>query len=339
MSDPSQHTPDHDAWDAGGHCNELVMVGDSADVCGYVQPSAKPEPEPLSLRDRREGAVYGALGGAMMGPGGKISYSKLIVDTLEERDLFERDEHHTMAELYRYRLLYNAAAANAWHADGIPVVKSWQHHDGEACFGGGWFIVTAQLPTGQVSNHYKSEDWHLFVVPAVDRAPEWDGHDAAEGERRLRACLEGSPNSSEGRVQELQQDLERISNNLVNSEHRFDPVLGLDEEGCALCGHPMDYPNHRAFERMSSALEGVRRVAERFLRDGGKVDPQSFLESLDEHLAAEDRPPVWSEILLDWAKTLRSPKEDGEDQLGFTMRLVKAEHVAEAAQVLRRSRL
>lgn len=232
MSDPSQHTPDHDAWDAGGHCNELVMVGDSADVCGYVQPSAKPESEPLSLRDRREGAVYGALGGAMMGPGGKISYSKLIVDTLEERDLFER-----------------------------------------------------------------------------------------------------------GRVQELQQDLERVSSNLVHSEHRFDPVMGLDEQGCALCGHPLDYPNHRAFERMGSALEGVRRVAERFLRDGGKVDPQSFLESLDEHLGAQERSPLGSEILLDWAKTLRSPKEDGEDQLGFTMRLVKAEHVSEAAQVLRRSRL
>lgn len=190
MSDPSQHTPDHDAWDAGGHCNELVMVGDSADVCGYVQPSAKPEPEPLSLRDRREGAVYGALGGAMMGPGGKISYSKLIVDTLEERDLFERDEHHTMDELYRYRMLYNAAAVEGWCARGIPVVKSQRHSDGEVWEG--YFIVTAQLPTGQVSNHYKDEDWDYFRVPSVRVAPEWDGHDAAEGECRLRAYLSRS---------------------------------------------------------------------------------------------------------------------------------------------------
>lgn len=34
-------------------------------------------------------------------------------------------------------------------------MKSWRHHDGEKCFGGGWFIVTTRLPTGQVSNHYQ----------------------------------------------------------------------------------------------------------------------------------------------------------------------------------------
>lgn len=34
------------------------------------------------------------------------------------------------------------------------VHKSYRHADGELCFGGGWFIVMANLPTGQVSNHY-----------------------------------------------------------------------------------------------------------------------------------------------------------------------------------------
>lgn len=113
----------------------------------------------------------------------------LVVNALQRADLFERDEHHTMDELYLQRLLYNAAAANAWYADDIPVVKSTRHHDGEECFGGGWFIVTAQLPTGQISNHYRMRDWDLFAVPAVDLAPEWDGHDALEAARRLKAFL------------------------------------------------------------------------------------------------------------------------------------------------------
>lgn len=102
-----------------------------------------------------------------------------------------RDEYHTMAELYEYRMLYNAHAANGWRAVGIPVVKSLRHSDGELCFGGGWFIVTATLPTGQVSNHYENKDWDLFHVPEVDTAPEWDGHTPQCAASRLRAALNG----------------------------------------------------------------------------------------------------------------------------------------------------
>ena len=101
------------------------------------------------------------------------------------------DEYHTLDELYEYRLLYNAAAANNWHREGIPVIKSWRHSDGEKCFGGGWFIVTVQLPTGQISNHYPEDDWHLFDVPVVDCAPQWDGHTPRLASLRLRRYLEG----------------------------------------------------------------------------------------------------------------------------------------------------
>lgn len=108
----------------------------------------------------------------------------------EDRSIHvEADEHHTMRELYEYRLLYNAHAAHGWLAAGIPVVKSWYHHDGEPCFGGGWFIVVGTLPSGQVSNHYKADFWHLFQVPEVDLAPEWDGHTPAEAASRLREAL------------------------------------------------------------------------------------------------------------------------------------------------------
>lgn len=95
------------------------------------------------------------------------------------------DGYHTMDELYRYRMLYNAHAAAAWLANGWPVVKSWKHADGEECFGGGWFIVTATLPTGQVSNHYEAEHWDLFSVPEVDLPPVWDGHTPADAAERI----------------------------------------------------------------------------------------------------------------------------------------------------------
>lgn len=103
------------------------------------------------------------------------------------------DGYHTHNELYEYRMLYNAHAASGWLAAGIPVVKSWRHHDGEECFGGGWFIVTAELPTGQVSNHYQAQHWDLFAVPAVDLPPEWDGHTPADAADRLRAAVSAAP--------------------------------------------------------------------------------------------------------------------------------------------------
>jgi hypothetical protein len=99
------------------------------------------------------------------------------------------DGYHTHNELYEYRLLYHAHAARGWRMAGIPVVKSWHHSDGEPCFGGGWFIVVAQLPMGQVSNHYAAEHWELFAVPEVERPPEYDGHTPADVAERLRADL------------------------------------------------------------------------------------------------------------------------------------------------------
>lgn len=99
------------------------------------------------------------------------------------------DGHHTFAELYYYRMLYNAHAAQGWLAVGLPVVKSWRHSDGELCFGGGWFIVVAMLPTGQVSNHYTAEHWDVFEVPEVEQAPEYDGHTPAIAAARLKTAL------------------------------------------------------------------------------------------------------------------------------------------------------
>jgi hypothetical protein len=99
------------------------------------------------------------------------------------------DGYHTFNELYEFRKAYNAALFNEWAAGGkCSVHKSWRHHDGELCFGGGWFIVVAVLPNGQISNHYEAKDWDLFAVPETERALfEFDGHTSADVIARLKA--------------------------------------------------------------------------------------------------------------------------------------------------------
>ena len=100
------------------------------------------------------------------------------------------DGYHTFDELYNIRMLYNAAFFNELAKDNkYNVHKSKKHSDGEECFGGGWFIVMATLPTGQICNHYKLEDWDLFHCEERDCADICDGHDAKAGAKRLKAFV------------------------------------------------------------------------------------------------------------------------------------------------------
>jgi hypothetical protein len=103
------------------------------------------------------------------------------------------DGYHTFDELYNFRKMYNAAAFNAWTKDGLyNVHKSKRHNDGMECFGGGWFIVMAVLPTGQVSNHYKMEDWDLFQCPEEEIVKfPYDGHTAQDVLNRLENVARG----------------------------------------------------------------------------------------------------------------------------------------------------
>lgn len=133
------------------------------------------------------------------------------VNTLGVGGLKQRisDGYHTFAELYEFRKVYNAALFNEWAKDWyirdkqikegriVPsnvvfaeydVHKSWNHYDGEPCFGGGWFIVVATLPTGQISNHYEAKDWDLFKIPKAKKAKHpFDGHTSADVLKRLSA--------------------------------------------------------------------------------------------------------------------------------------------------------
>lgn len=123
----------------------------------------------------------------------------------EEKELIS-DGYHTFKELYDIRLAYNVALFNEWASSWLKnkyyrdsgkliglieprynVHKSWKHYDGELCFGGGWFIVVAILPTGQISNHYKAEDWDLFKIPETEKALfSFDGHSGEDVINRLK---------------------------------------------------------------------------------------------------------------------------------------------------------
>jgi hypothetical protein len=108
------------------------------------------------------------------------------------------DGHHTFRELYDYRMLYNAALFNEWYRSAkYDVHKSLKHSDGQYCFSqsGGmedWFIVVAQLPTGQISNHYRvSKHWRLFNIEERELSAEYDGHTPAIVAKRLEEFLQG----------------------------------------------------------------------------------------------------------------------------------------------------
>ena len=101
------------------------------------------------------------------------------------------DGYHTFSELYDYRKIYNALLFNEWAKQGkFNVHKSIRHSDGELCFGGGWFVVVAILPTGQITNHYELKDWELFSIPEEYNAKfEYDGHTPEEAKNRMLKFL------------------------------------------------------------------------------------------------------------------------------------------------------
>ena len=114
----------------------------------------------------------------------------------EPKDMGEvSDGYHTFNELYEYRLLYNASMFNELAKQNLyDVHKSKRHSDGEIPFGdSNWFIVMAELPTGQISNHYEMKDWDLFDIQEKEIANEWDGHTPKDVAERLRRFLTPQP--------------------------------------------------------------------------------------------------------------------------------------------------
>lgn len=98
------------------------------------------------------------------------------------------DGYHTFDELYEFRKVYNAVLFNEWAKQGkYHVHKSKRHYEGEECFGGGWFIVVAILPCGQISNHYELKDWDLFRCEEAEKVKyPFDGHTGEDVLNRLK---------------------------------------------------------------------------------------------------------------------------------------------------------
>lgn len=116
----------------------------------------------------------------------------LIEEETKPKDMGEvSDGYHTFNELYEYRMLYNAALFNEFAKQGLyDVHKSRKHSNGEYPFGdSNWFIVMAELPTGQISNHYEMKDWDKFQIPEKPLANKWDGHSPRDVAERLTSFM------------------------------------------------------------------------------------------------------------------------------------------------------
>ena len=89
------------------------------------------------------------------------------------------DGYHTFKTLYEIRKAYNVALFNEWALSvKYNVHKSRKHFDGKYPFDkDNWFIVCAELPSGQISNHYTMDNWDLFKIPEYEKALHpFDGH-------------------------------------------------------------------------------------------------------------------------------------------------------------------
>ena len=112
----------------------------------------------------------------------------LVKEGTKSKDMGEvSDGCHTFNELYEYRMLYNAALFNEFAKQGLyDVHKSRKHSDGKYPFDdSNWFIVMAELPTGQISNHYEMKDWDKFQIPEKPLANKWDEHSPKDVTNRL----------------------------------------------------------------------------------------------------------------------------------------------------------
>jgi hypothetical protein len=129
----------------------------------------------------------------------KIYYQGLKEKAIADLTITENtsDGYHKFSELYVFRMVYNAALFNEWGKifnhyvfPKHDVHKSWKHNDGELCFGGGWFVVVAMLPSGQITNHYEAKYWDLFKIPEVVKAKyEFDGHTSNDVFERLKTLI------------------------------------------------------------------------------------------------------------------------------------------------------
>lgn len=110
-----------------------------------------------------------------------------LIDLLNDMN----DDYHSMQELYDFRMIYNCLLFNQWYENSVfEVYKSKKHHDDEICFDGDFFIVVANLPSGQITNHYLIKYWDYFKIPEYERMKdEFDGHTSQDVLKRLKEVI------------------------------------------------------------------------------------------------------------------------------------------------------
>ena len=81
------------------------------------------------------------------------------------------DGSHSFKELYDHRCKLFAVICNQ---NKVRAWKSWLHDDGTMFKD--YFIVGITTPDGDFTYHYHKDNWDLFNVKELDKAPAWDGH-------------------------------------------------------------------------------------------------------------------------------------------------------------------
>lgn len=90
------------------------------------------------------------------------------------------DGYHTFNDLYFQRCMLFKQIVHD-HKD-----RAWKtkfHEDGEPCFGGGWFLVAIDTPSGAYGYHYEDKYYDLFDCEELPRAKHWDGYTEKDVDR------------------------------------------------------------------------------------------------------------------------------------------------------------
>ncbi|MDI9412745.1 MAG: hypothetical protein QM401_04110 [Bacillota bacterium] len=109
----------------------------------------------------------------------KLQQVNAQIEKLKEKGLVS-DGYHTFNELYYHRMILFSVICNTFSD------KAWKsklHADGTMFEG--YFIVGVSTAEGSFTYHYHLDHWGQFNVPELERAPEWDGHTAADITRLL----------------------------------------------------------------------------------------------------------------------------------------------------------
>ena len=200
------------------------------------------------------------------------------------------DGYHTFNELYYYRLLYNAAFFNLLPKEWVH--KSKKHHDGEECFGGGWFIVMANLPTGQISNHYELKDWELFQIPEKEVADEWDGHSPQEAADRLHKYL-------------LEKQKEQTEVDLDEEVHRF-----FEE-----CIEVHEVPLYGKVKERVIPVDCYEITARHFAKWGEKQKEQKPAECISDSVQFDEGFKTGREVgFREGVESVKQPTEDWREK-------------------------